>query len=340
MTKICLKFAVRRYIHRKISMNRILRNSGFGLLLALLGDGCVGDPGGDAAGPTISGGKSASDLSAGSGGSAGTTGDDSSTASAGNTGQPGFGGYSVSGGSTSSGGSTTFASSTTLGGATAFGGTTRFGGSLSSSGSLSSGGSINSGGSTRFGGSISSGGTTSSGGSTRSGGATNSGGATSSGGVFSSGGSTVSGGSTASGRDAGPPEVGQPDTLPADTATPDSGGSTNCTPAATNIVGAKHYAGQICMNCHKAGGDSPRIYAAGTIYTTAAGGTAVGGATVKIGSTTMVTDKGGTFYTTSAVTLSPPTAGKCPSADQTMTTTPTSADCNGCHKAGSRIHLP
>jgi hypothetical protein len=128
--------------------------------------------------------------------------------------------------------------------------------------------------------------------------------------------------------------------LPADTATPDSGSSTNCTPAATNIVGAKHYAGQTCMNCHNAGGDSPRIYAAGTIYTTAAGGTAVGGATVKIGSTTMVTDKGGTFYTTSAVTLSPPTAGKCPSADQTMTTTPTSADCNGCHKAGSRIHLP
>jgi hypothetical protein len=94
------------------------------------------------------------------------------------------------------------------------------------------------------------------------------------------------------------------------------------------------------MNCHKAGGDSPRIYAAGTIYTTAAGGTAVGGATVKIGSTTMVTDKGGTFYSTKAVTLSPPTAGKCPSADQTMTTTPTNPDCNGCHKAGSRIHLP
>ena len=307
-------------------MNRVLRNSGLGFLLALLSDGCVGDPGGNAAGPAISGGKSASD--AGSGGSAGASGNDSSTASAGNTGQPSFGGYSVSGGSTSSGGATTFASSTTLGGATAFGGSTRFGGSLSSGGSISSGGS------TRFGGSISSGGATSSGGSTRSGGAP------SSGGVLSSGGATVSGGSTASGRDAGPPELGQPDTLPADTAIPDSGGSTNCTPAATNIVGAKHYAGQICMNCHKAGGDSPRIYAAGTIYTTAAGGTAVGGATVKIGSTTMVTDKGGTFYTTSAVTLSPPTAGKCPSADQTMTTTPTSADCNGCHKAGSRIHLP
>ena len=106
------------------------------------------------------------------------------------------------------------------------------------------------------------------------------------------------------------------------------------------IIAAKHYAGKTCINCHGAGGDSPRIYAAGTVYTTAAGGTAVAGATVKIGNTTMVTDKGGTFYTSSAVTLSPPTVSMCPNADQTMPTTPTSADCNGCHTAGSRIHLP
>jgi hypothetical protein len=128
--------------------------------------------------------------------------------------------------------------------------------------------------------------------------------------------------------------------LPADTATPDSGGSTNCTPAATNIIGAKHYAGQICINCHGAGGDSPRIYAAGTVYATAAGGAAVAGATVKIGSVTMITDRGGTFYATSAVTLSPPKVSMCPNADKTMSTTPTNADCNGCHKSGSRIHLP
>jgi hypothetical protein len=94
------------------------------------------------------------------------------------------------------------------------------------------------------------------------------------------------------------------------------------------------------MNCHNAGGDSPRIYAAGTIYSTAAGGAAVGGATVKIGSVTMVTDRGGTFYSTKAVTLSPPTVSKCPDADKTMSTTPTNPDCNGCHKSGSRIHLP
>jgi hypothetical protein len=94
------------------------------------------------------------------------------------------------------------------------------------------------------------------------------------------------------------------------------------------------------MNCHKAGGDSPVIYAAGTLYTTAAGGTAVTGATVKIGSVTMISDKGGTFYSSKTVTLSPPTVSKCPNADQTMSSTPTSADCNGCHTAGTRIHLP
>jgi hypothetical protein len=55
---------------------------------------------------------------------------------------------------------------------------------------------------------------------------------------------------------------------------------------------------------------------------------------------TMVSDKGGTFYTSKTVTLSPPTVSKCPNADMTMSTTPTSADCNGCHKAGSRLHLP
>jgi hypothetical protein len=82
------------------------------------------------------------------------------------------------------------------------------------------------------------------------------------------------------------------------------------------------------------------MYASGTLYATAAGGAGVAGATIKIGNTTMVTDRGGSFYATSAVTLSPPTASKCPNADLTMSTTPTSGDCNTCHKAGSRIHLP
>jgi hypothetical protein len=54
----------------------------------------------------------------------------------------------------------------------------------------------------------------------------------------------------------------------------------------------------------------------------------------------MITDRGGTFYATSAVTLSPPKVSMCPNADKTMSTTPTNADCNGCHKSGSRIHLP
>jgi hypothetical protein len=101
-----------------------------------------------------------------------------------------------------------------------------------------------------------------------------------------------------------------------------------------------HNAGKICINCHGPGGDPPVITVAGTVYTSATSTTAAAGATVKVGGITMITDAGGTFYSSAKVTLDGPTVGKCPDANKTMPTTATNADCNACHKAGSRIHIP
>jgi len=52
----------------------------------------------------------------------------------------------------------------------------------------------------------------------------------------------------------------------------------------------------------------------------------------RIGSVTMVSDKGGTFYTSKTVNPQSPDREQVPQRDMTMSTTPTSADCNGCHQ--------
>lgn len=102
--------------------------------------------------------------------------------------------------------------------------------------------------------------------------------------------------------------------------------------------------GRDCTSCHGSG-QSPKMTAAGTVYSSATGGTAVSGATVTItGSNgtkiTMVTGSSGNFYTSSAISF-PATiqVSKCPDT-ATMPTTITLGGCNSCHDSTMRIHLP
>jgi hypothetical protein len=84
---------------------------------------------------------------------------------------------------------------------------------------------------------------------------------------------------------------------------------------------------------------------AGTVYTSATGGSAVAGATVTItGSNgakiTMVTGSSGNFYTGSAISFPAKIqVSKCPDT-ASMTATIDRGDCNNCHNSSMRIHLP
>ena len=105
--------------------------------------------------------------------------------------------------------------------------------------------------------------------------------------------------------------------------------------------------GQACLDCHVAGGraSSLTFTAAGTLYASATGSTAVSGATVTIiGSdnkkVTIVTASDGNFYTSSAIAF-PATVqvSKCPDT-AAMSSSITAGDCNSCHGSTMRIHLP
>jgi hypothetical protein len=102
--------------------------------------------------------------------------------------------------------------------------------------------------------------------------------------------------------------------------------------------------GKACVSCHGSG-QSPKMTAAGTLYSTANGGSAISGATVTITDSkgtkiTMVTGSSGNFYTGSAISF-PATVqvSKCPDT-ATMPTTITTGDCNSCHNSSMRVHLP
>ena len=84
---------------------------------------------------------------------------------------------------------------------------------------------------------------------------------------------------------------------------------------------------------------------AGTVYSSATGGSGVSGATVTItgnngAKVTMVTGNTGNFYSNSTISY-PATVqvSKCPDT-QTMPETITAGNCNSCHGSSMRIHLP
>jgi hypothetical protein len=105
--------------------------------------------------------------------------------------------------------------------------------------------------------------------------------------------------------------------------------------------------GQACLGCHVSGGQaSSRIFtAAGTLYASATGGSAVSGATVTITDNsnkkiTIVTGSDGNFYTTTAIAFPASVQfSTCPDT-QVMPSTITTGDCNSCHNSSMRVHLP
>lgn len=150
------------------------------------------------------------------------------------------------------------------------------------------------------------------------------------------------------------------DETPADagTSTSGDGGSTVAGPdaavfacrdkvAVDTLSNGNHNAGQDCLQgCHNHG-----FSLAGTLYTTAGGGTAVRGGTITVvdanGQTfDVVSQLNGNFYTTKPVTFPVKvTASLCPDIKPMSASIPSgSGGCNksGCHTAAAagRVHVP
>ena len=114
----------------------------------------------------------------------------------------------------------------------------------------------------------------------------------------------------------------------------------DCFPPSTAEGSAGHSPGANCLTCH-----SSWYTVAGTVFSTAAGDTGVGGATIVVIDATgaeidLVTHVNGNFFASQPVVF-PLTvaASQCPD-HQVMGSGATSGACNSCHGTGSRIHLP
>jgi hypothetical protein len=145
-----------------------------------------------------------------------------------------------------------------------------------------------------------------------------------------------------------PPPSGPPDEEDVDAATgggPD-GPAAVCEPAVTNMPNGNHMAGAACLSCHTGAG-APRWTVAGTLFSSATGGAAIGGATITITDannvvTKLVTAPNGNFY--SGAQFAFPlrvNASRCPDSKVMGEAVP-NGNCNGCHQANTvgRIHLP
>jgi hypothetical protein len=121
------------------------------------------------------------------------------------------------------------------------------------------------------------------------------------------------------------------------------GATTACIPPATGGPSGMN-TGRACVSCH-GNGQAPAMTAGGSLYTDVNGTAAVGGATVTITDANgkvvkMVTGSRGNFYTGTPIAFPAKIqVSKCPDT-MVMTALAASGDCNSCHKAGMRIHLP
>jgi hypothetical protein len=142
--------------------------------------------------------------------------------------------------------------------------------------------------------------------------------------------------------------AGGPDAAPA-AGGPDAAPSA-CRNAVQTADSGHHNAGANCIvsGCHGGGGGGPVWTVAGTLYASAAGGTAVTGATITVidanGAThDLVTALDGNFYTGAAILLPAKVfASSCPSIAN-MNATVAVGSCNSCHAGGNAtgaIHLP
>ncbi len=119
----------------------------------------------------------------------------------------------------------------------------------------------------------------------------------------------------------------------------------DCVPPVEALPNGNHNAGQNCQTCHTGQGAAPLWTVAGTLYSTAAGGPAIAGATITETDADgavleLVTASNGNFYTQTPVAL-PLTvqASRCPDT-RAMTGQPAVGACNSCHGPEMRIHLP
>lgn len=117
-----------------------------------------------------------------------------------------------------------------------------------------------------------------------------------------------------------------------------------CIPPGAPPTSGHHNPGEGCLGCHQ-GGNAPRWTLAGTLYTKASGGATLSGATIEAVDAQgqvirIVTSTNGNFYTGQAITF-PVTvrASACPSS-VAMVDPPNDGNCNSCHDAAMRIHLP
>ncbi len=156
-------------------------------------------------------------------------------------------------------------------------------------------------------------------------------------------GGTATGGTATGGTATGGTATGGTATGGTATGGAATGGTSNCIPAATPGPSGMN-AGQACLGCH-ATSVQPNLRLAGTLYSAATGGNPVSGATVTVldsnnAVTTLVTASSGNFYSTAnfafPVSVS---VSKCPDA-ASMSSKPSTGDCNSCHGSSMRIHLP
>ena len=116
-------------------------------------------------------------------------------------------------------------------------------------------------------------------------------------------------------------------------------------PVATPPAG-KHNPGKRCTVCHTGNGSAPRWTAAGTLYSDAAGTTAVAGATIHIIDAAgtelrLVTADNGNFWTSTPLAYPVRVrASRCPDGAEMPEPIAAWDGCNGCHGTGKRIHLP
>ncbi|HJZ85087.1 MAG TPA: hypothetical protein VKN99_07935 [Polyangia bacterium] len=131
---------------------------------------------------------------------------------------------------------------------------------------------------------------------------------------------------------------------------PDAAPDAMCDPIANTNDSGHHNSGADCMSCHNGNtAGAPKWFVAGTIYTSAIGGTPIAGATIHVRDAngqqlTLVSALNGNFYTSLSVvyplTVS---ASACPNAAPMLATVAAPGGCNSCHLSGGtpgRVRLP
>ncbi len=163
------------------------------------------------------------------------------------------------------------------------------------------------------------------------------------GGAPSATGGTATGGTATGGTATGGTATGGTATGGTPTGGTATGGTNNCIPAATPGPSGMN-PGQACLGCH-ASAVQPNFKLAGTLYDTVSGTNAVSGATVTVTDsnsavTTLVSGTSGNFYSNAAFAFPVSVSvSKCPDT-VSMSSKPSTGDCNSCHGTSFRIHLP